>query len=85
MKVEELGLKEDVRIKTLKSGISSEEKETVLRYDPEGDQWAVYSTYIPHVKRLTTIAEEIKFVEVYRGDVVGASVILKPEQVRLYR
>ncbi|GGD07759.1 hypothetical protein GCM10011389_14120 [Pontibacillus salipaludis] len=63
-----------------------EDQETLYSYDPVSDEWAVHSTYPPHIKAILERVENIKLAHKDEGGkVIAVEGYGTREQVRLYR
>ena len=64
--------------------LSRDEQETIYTYSPECGEWTVYSTYLPHAKRIMERAKDIHVEYTSDGKVFSAEGVMEFGQVRLY-
>ncbi len=67
------------------SYFQKEEQETLYSYDPVDDQWIIYSTYPPDIKKIIANSEVTRKSTDKDGRVIEVNAIAKQNQVRLYK
>ena len=64
--------------------LSREEQETIYTYSPEDDEWVVYSSYLPHAKRIIERAKDVNIEYTSDKRIFSAKGVMEFGQVRLY-
>lgn len=63
---------------------SREEQETLFNYCPVADNWRIYSTYPPHIRRIIERGEDIEKYE-SDGRIIEVTGTLETNQIRIFK